>query len=50
MVILLGEDDEESAGCRPIFPDVIERLRQVFEVDANPGAPPRRRRNRAAAC
>lgn len=25
--------------ARPIFPDVIERLRQYFEVDANPGAP-----------
>jgi lactate dehydrogenase-like 2-hydroxyacid dehydrogenase len=25
--------------ARPIFPDVIERLRQYFEVDANPGEP-----------
>ncbi|AMM14530.1 D-glycerate dehydrogenase [Burkholderia sp. PAMC 28687] len=25
--------------ARPIFPDVIERLRQYFEVDANTGAP-----------
>jgi glyoxylate/hydroxypyruvate/2-ketogluconate reductase len=25
--------------ARPIFPDVIERLRQYFEFDANPGAP-----------
>jgi gluconate 2-dehydrogenase len=25
--------------ARPIFPDVIERLRRYFEVDANPGAP-----------
>jgi glyoxylate/hydroxypyruvate/2-ketogluconate reductase len=25
--------------ARPIFPDVIERLQQYFEVDANPGEP-----------
>src|SRR3984885_13495760 len=25
--------------ARPIFPDVIEGVRQYFEVDANPGAP-----------